>query len=744
MPEPTREAPEPGEAAAGSERRAWFLRELNILFLLFLLSGAAALLLSPQNDDELLGLPELAVGELAPRTIKAPRDFSIEDPVTTLALQDEASRSVRPVYDLSVGHGRRAEERVGRAFAILRVEEAEPTREQFEAFMRALGIYFDAADLQILRRAGFSEAVSDAAVMVVRSLSERQLVSDKELLKLEAKNGFQLRVLQPDGSVSHEESVLDPSELLAIDEARPEVDQLIAQRLSHLSAEQKRAVALLSKRILRPNVERNDEEIRRRAIAAAEAVKPVVIPLKRGELLLRANERVTERHLLLLHGIAREIEGHHRFAFPAGNAALFIVLLVAAYQFGRRTKLVYLSTHRDLTFVATVCFMNLVFLWSGYKLASWLAELPGLGLPLEATRYLLPVAAPVLLLRLLLGSRVAMGFIPVSAVLAGWTMDRSLEFTIYTLVGALAAAAVPLGNHPRRRLWSAGLSAGLLQAFVVLALSFFARGFELYDTSVELGAAVASGFLAVVVVSVAVPIAEVLFGYVSKLRLDVLANLNHPLLRELLVQAPGTYHHSIVVGALAEAGARAIEADPLLAKVGGYYHDIGKLKAPQLYEENQRGATGSLPPEDGTFERRAHVSEGLEMGARHRLGSPVLELIAQHHPGPSEPRPTSKEAGLVLLADAIESATSREVAEGPLEANTLSLTIRRVVREVMAAGHLDACQLTLDEVHRASEVFAEVLRNMLTRHRRPPPASPSRVEDPRMVFTASQLEDPPN
>lgn len=735
-------APEPGP---GAGRRAWFLRELNILFLLLLLSGSAALLLSPRNDDELLGLPELSVGEQAPRTIKAPRDFAIEDPITTRALREEASRSVRPVYDLLVGQGRRAEERLGRGFALLRAEEGEPSREQLEGFMRALGVYFDEPDLQILRRAGFSESITDAVVMLVRALSERQLVLDKELLKLEAKDGFQLRVLQPDGTVSREDSVLDPADLLAIDEARPEVDHLIAERLPHLAAEEKRAVALLTKRILRPNVERNDDETRRRALAAGEAVKPVVIPLKRGELILRASERVTERHLLLLDGIAREVEGHHRFAFPTGNALLFLLLLVAAYQFVRRTRLVFLSTHRDLTFVATVCFLNLVFLWSGYKLATWLSELPSLGLSLERARYLLPVTAPVLFLRFVSGSRVTMGFIPVSAMLAGWTMDRSLEFALYSLVGALAGAAVPIGTQPRRRLWSAGFSAGLLQSLVVLALSFFHRGFELYETSLEAAAALVSGLMAAVVVFATVPIGEVLFGYASKLRLDMLANLNHPLLRELLVQAPGTYHHSIVVGSLAEAGAQVIEADPLLAKVGGYYHDIGKLKAPQLYEENQRGASGSLPPPEAhSTGLRAHVAEGLEIGARHRLGAPVLEILAQHHPTPSGPKPSSKEAGLVLLADAVEAAASREVSDRPVDPQALPRTIQRVVREIMAAGHLDACQLTLDEVRRVTEAFDVVLRSMLTRHRRPPSPSPSRIEDARVVFSSVPLEDKPN
>jgi putative nucleotidyltransferase with HDIG domain len=362
----------------------------------------------------------------------------------------------------------------------------------------------------------------------------------------------------------------------------------------------------------------------------------------------------------------------------------------------------------------------------------------------ETARYLLPVAGPVLLLRFVLGSRVAMTFVPVSALLAGWIMDRSLELTLYTLVGALAAAAVSPGLQPRRRLFSAGLYAGFLQALIVVTLSFFARGFDLYETATGAGAALGSGLLSVLGVLIFVPIAEVLFGYSSKLRLETLANLNHPLLRELLVQAPGTYHHSIVVGALAEAGANAIEADPLLAKVGGYYHDIGKLKAPQLHAENQRGGTGSLPPEASTSGLRAHVADGLELGARNRLGAQVLEIIAQHHPGPAQPRPTSKEAGLVLLADAIEVEASSEIAARPLDPMTLGAIVERVTREHLSAGHLDECPLTFHEVHRSTSVFVEVLHSMLARHRRPPPASPSHIEDPRVVFSSTQLEDPPN
>lgn len=196
---------------------------------------------------------------------------------------------------------------------------------------------------------------------------------------------------------------------------------------------------------------------------------------------------------------------------------------------------------------------------------------------------------------------------------------------------------------------------------------------------------------------------------------------------------------------MAEAGARAIGANALLSLVGGYYHDIGKLKAPRVYEENDAGALLALSPADAARELRTHVAEGLERAAQHRLGAPVLEIIAQHHgtsvvrapffraeelaaaprsdfayPGP---RPITKEAALVMLADAVEVATQPLGAEAGLTKSNIEEVVHRVINEVVEDGQLGDCELTLREVGLLMAAFTRELEERLIRRAKPPTLS---------------------
>ena len=159
----------------------------------------------------------------------------------------------------------------------------------------------------------------------------------------------------------------------------------------------------------------------------------------------------------------------------------------------------------------------------------------------------------------------------------------------------------------------------------MVSLALLRSSLGLEETAGELLAALFSGLITAVVVWAVVPAVEVLFGYTTSLKLHDLANLNHPLLRQLLVEAPGTYRHSIMVGTLAEAAATAIGANRLLARVGGYYHDVGKVRNPRAFEENGRTGFPTLSPLDEAKELKIHVTDGLEVGAKHRLGQAVLE-----------------------------------------------------------------------------------------------------------------------
>ncbi|MEA5065338.1 MAG: HDIG domain-containing protein, partial [Eubacteriales bacterium] len=224
---------------------------------------------------------------------------------------------------------------------------------------------------------------------------------------------------------------------------------------------------------------------------------------------------------------------------------------------------------------------------------------------------------------------------------------------------------------------------------------------------------------------------EYLFNLVTPSKLMELSSPNQPLLRRLLLEAPGTYHHSILVANLAEAAANAVGADGLLARVGAYYHDVGKLKRPLYFKENQLldNPHDRTDPRVSTAILTAHPRDGVEMGARARLPQAVLDIIAQHHGDTPVlffydkavkqggevdldgfrydcPRPTSREAGIVMLADTVEAA-ARAVPDPTPE--KIGALIRRLARSKMEDGQLDECPLTFADISKVVSAFVTVL-----------------------------------
>jgi putative nucleotidyltransferase with HDIG domain len=268
-----------------------------------------------------------------------------------------------------------------------------------------------------------------------------------------------------------------------------------------------------------------------------------------------------------------------------------------------------------------------------------------------------------------------------------------------------------------------------------------------------------------------VPLAELGFGFTTDITLLELANLDRPILRRLMIEAPGTYHHSVIVGALAEAAALEIDANPLIAKVSGYFHDIGKIRKPLYFIENQRNGKNrhdKLAPSLSSLILAAHIKDGVEIAREHRLGRMIVEAIAQHHgtslmryffekakqlkgaeavkeadfryPGP---KPQTPEAALVMLADVVEAAS--RTLENPTPARIKAL-VTELVGGVLADGQLDECDVTLREIHKITASFVAILNGI--HHQRieyldPRPPSKAGKEAPRDGDSDRQPPAPP-
>lgn len=745
-------------------------------FLLLLAVGAGtALLLPPSRVSG--DLPDASnLGELAQASIKANRDYIIPDPDATLALREEAARSVRPIYDFDASLAERSTERIGRAFAYVREhlpatpedvpaekrvkngrqastkpDLVELARPHYPEFLRRLQAVVEEAEYDALARADFSPEVERAAQMLVQGVMGGEIAPNRELLLAERANGIVLRTLGLAISGRMERETRDVERIPDLAAVRLDLGRLaqglpsspgsttgvdrIAMALpSELSQPGRRAAALLAASVVSPNLSFNERETRARQVAAAEAVKPVVLQYARGEKLIGDGERIEQRHLLVFRSVAEQARTLDIVQVRLGAAFFAMLLAFSVFRLARRTVRRFRPSKRDLLFLTAALIGNLALargvLGASELLRDWVPVLT-----INVAVWLVPMTAGTMLVRLLRSGEASVVFALVFAPLAALQIDAFSPAIVGLLASVVAADRLGRSGSNRSALVLAGLQAGLFAACAAAALALFGGRLLLPETGIEIAAtALGNGVLSPIAASIVAPLFEMVFGYTTQLRLHRLANLNHPVLKELIIRAPGTYHHSLLVGDLAAAAAERIGANALLAKVGGYFHDLGKAESPLMYSENQRNENrlDKLEPLEAAAALKRHVDAGVEAAAKARLPRVVSEFIRQHHGRayvsdfyeralenakregstaalPDEdafrydgPKPRSREVALVMLADIVESA-SRWLVNPTAE--RLRELVPRVIEPVVLSGQLDDCDLTLAELHRVIEVL---------------------------------------
>ncbi len=672
-------------------------------------------------------------GDIASRDIKSPRDLLVEDAPLTEAKRDEAANAVPFVYDLDVAAGAQAIKRIRSGLNLLLQHQQTPIQGEPEEFLRQLeadfGVPLTAEEYRPLINMPLSQDIASSTTVLLKPVFERPIVANLQAFKKHQQEGLQL--------FDRNEGKDLPSQLLSqvtgLNDALAEAKQQLA--LLEVSTAQRQTLLKVVQQQLRPNLVFNEEATAKSRMEARAQIAPVLFQIKKGEMIVREGERVSADQILKLQAIRDSGRDNRNLQTVVGLLICTLLLIYVCYQFGYRNISKFRPDSRDLLFLAAVFIVLFVLI----KVSIFIAT--GVGntfayVDSSAYFYAIPFALGAMLVRIVLNSETAFLFAVCCSLLVGVLFGNSLMMTLFALTGSLVGAHGVRHCQQRATLYRAALWIGLTNMVLLLGIHFLSgRSFEL-QLLWKLGFGLLGGLASAIVVNGTVPLVESIFKYTTDIKLLELANMNSPVLRQLMIEAPGTYHHSILVGNLAECAAEAINANPLLARVAAYYHDIGKIKKPLYFIENsggQRNKHDKLAPSMSALILTSHVKDGVELAKEHKLGTELMDIIQQHHgttlikffydraksqadPGVQQvserdyryhgPKPQTREAALIMLADAIEAA-SRTLTD-PTPARIQGM-VQKLINNIFIDGQLNECDLTLKDLNLIARSFNRVL-----------------------------------
>jgi cyclic-di-AMP phosphodiesterase PgpH len=741
------------------------------IILLVVLSLTLALILGtlPRRP-----LGSYKIGALAQENIRALGDFQVEDVEITRKRQREVLATLPLVFDLddqittkiqaSLNHSlefmRQASQEITQELIATQGNQVPPATPPFSAlyakllqrkpeFDRRLGATIPNSTFQLLAKAEFSPALETLIVQVLEQMYQPGVIAKQSFTEITPKEILLRRL-----SSQKEQIVKAPFQFFMVDNLRKPMATYCREIAADFSPADRLLVCDIVQHLVAPNISFNQTATRELQRQTLQDLRPAYFPVKRGELILREGERVTPLHLAKLVAQDAVYTPHRSFLVFLGNFFSLLLILGLIYTLARISLKSFSTRLKDLVFLAVLILVCLLVNQGLVSLATILAPVkPLLGKNLV---FALPIALAPIAAALFLGLETGLAMAFLIATLSAFLLEKPFPLFLYLVSGSLTGVWGLRSYRRRHCLITTGLAICGVNLLMVTAFKLLEYPFTLQDLLLGQAFALSGGLLTGILALGLTPIIESVFRYSSNIRLLELLNLDQPLLKELMLVAPGTYHHSLVVGQMVEATAEAIGANPLMAKAAAYYHDIGKIKKPAYFVENQFGGENKhekLAPSMSSLILTAHVKDGVELARRQRLGDAICDIIQQHHgtclisyfytkarnqaadpnkvniddyryPGP---RPQTKEAGLVLVADQVEAASKTLTDPTPARIQGM---VQKIVNNIFADGQLDECELTLKELNLIAKYSIKILSGIF--HHRvsyPTPAEKTRSNE---------------
>ena len=698
---------------------------------------------------------EVTLGEVAANDIKAPMSFQMEDATASEEKRKIAEESIPPVFDYDPNTYEQLINRVYRGFRRMRRElksikwPSNPAQREQEikdfnqfklVFEKELGVELPDRLFEWLTENRFAAPYENILIRALVKWSSRRIMDGQATLFRNPDSPLLVRVVGT-ARGGGEEFTLRRDEVSDVKKLSDfTLDGVMGTE--RLGARDRANCLSVAQLLLTPNLTFNRAETLDRRQKARDAVLPVQISIRKNQKIVSGGSVVQPLQVALV-GELNRLRSTNRTDFVSVVVAfLFMILVAVFFSYLRRTASRRIDvTQKDVIAMGSVLLLSVVMTKAYMAVTDAVLANRITTIPANSILFAAPLAAGPMLVGLMISAgEIVWLFTIFSAITLAFMVDTQFDF-IFLLMVAIGGMAGARGVHScskRNDIYWAGVRTGLVNASVLTVLAFLQASEEPLLTRLawNLPLGFAGGLLSALVTMALIPLFETVFNYTTDVKLLELASLNHPLMKDMIVKAPGTYHHSLVVGSMCEAGAEEIGANPLLAKVMAYYHDIGKMEHAHYFIENQRpGANphNHISPHMSKTVLIAHVKDGAEMGHKHKLGAPIVDGILQHHgttlisyfynkaiedqdedidtvreedfryPGP---KPQFKEAALLMLADSIEAAARSLDEPTP---GRLTALVRNIVQSKFLDGQLEECDLTLKDLSVIEECYRRVI-----------------------------------
>lgn len=682
------------------------------------------------NTYSRTGVEDYKEGEVVRRTVISPADIPGIDMGETDRRKAVARESSRPIFRYDPRRNATAEQTFRTSWEELRreTETHNNAKREFRWTGEITTLENEEAARASIARAivahRFDYEELDRLARVLRESIEGFIYADSDL------HHFKEEITLIDVSNAGTPTVVEmpQSRMTALSVAQQKLRSRVAQ-LSNWTIEQQAALNSALLPLIKPNVYFDEPATVAMREAAAAKIEPVAIELKRNQVVAREGDTVSTHMLAQFTAIRNYGRTTRRWHNLIGLFFIVAAFYWAAWKFTehRSTSInLLLSKKKAFALVGSAVVIQTILMRVGFILGDNLS-IQGMRPPFNDPtiwNFAIPFAAAALLVALLVDTQLALITALLTAIFAGMLAPMGMLKAIYAVISC-SAAIYGIGRYRERQsVTIAGLLVGGVNALMAVALIAYAQQpLTLNAILMAMGCGLLGGLLTTIFTAGGLPINESMFGILTDVKLLELSNADLPVLGQLALRAPGTNQHSHAVGRLAEDACRAVGANPLLARIGSLYHDIGKLAAPDYFVENQQGCNphDKLRPSNSARIITSHVSYGIKLAKEIGLPKKITDFIPQHHgtrtlhfflrkaqaqAAPDEevdeaefrypgPKPQVRETAILMIADSCEAAARSLAHPNPENIRTI---VTKIVDAIISDGQLDECDLTLREL----------------------------------------------